>query len=61
MSCIYLETPCTWTLPENYNTVEHKGDGHTNCSWCTWNGPKTFGKKLDELEVKGRNGTTQNT
>ena len=19
--------------------VEHKGDGDTNCSWCTWNGP----------------------
>ena len=24
--------------------AEHKGDGDTNCSWCTWNGSQKFGK-----------------
>ena len=24
--------------------MEHEGDGDTNCSWCTWNGPQKLGK-----------------
>ena len=34
--------------------VEREGDGDTNCSWCTWNGPKEFERKLGELEIGGR-------
>ena len=25
-------------------TIEHEGDGNTNCNWCTWNNPQRIGK-----------------
>ena len=37
-------------LREIKKTVEHEGDGDTNSSWCTWNGPQRFEKET------GRNG-----
>ena len=38
-----------------------EGDGNTNCNWCTWNGPQKLGKKLKQLEIRGRTETTQTT
>ena len=35
-------------------SVEHVGNGDTNCSWCTWNGAQILGKKLEEVEIRGR-------
>ena len=26
-------------------TVEHEGDGDTNCNWCPWNSPQRLGEK----------------
>ena len=27
-------------------TVKHAGDGDTDCSWCTWNGPIRVVKRI---------------
>ena len=35
-------------------TVEPEGDGDTNCRWCAWDGPQKPGKRLEELEIRGR-------
>ena len=34
-----------------------EGDGVTNCSWCTWNGPQKLGKETEKLEIRGINYT----
>ena len=34
----------TWTLPENWKTAKHEGDGDTNCNWCTWNSLQGLGE-----------------
>ena len=40
--------------------MKHVGD--TNYSWCFWNAPtKDLGKKLEELEIKGRIETIETT
>ena len=28
------------------SAIEHEGDADTNCSWYTWNGPQTLGKRI---------------
>ena len=38
-------------------TVEHKGNGDTNCNWYTWNGHK----RLEKLEIRGRIKTIMTT
>ena len=38
-------------------TVEHHCDGDTNCGLCAWNSPKRLGKRLEELEIRGRSKT----
>ena len=40
----------TWRAEK---AMEHEGNGDTNCSWCTWNGPKGLGdqgKNRDHLD-----------
>ena len=31
-------------VTERKKTVEHEGDGDTDCSWCTWNGLQKIGE-----------------
>ena len=44
-------------------TVEHEGNGDTNCIWCTWNslGKKDLKERLEESEIRGRIETIQTT
>ena len=44
------------TLPENQKeTMEHEGDSSgTNCSWSALNSPKELGRRLEQLEIRGR-------
>ena len=36
-------------------TLEHEGNGDTNCSWCIWNSPKMFRKKNRGLVNQRKN------
>ena len=33
-----------WRHQKTKKAVEHKDDSDTNCTWCTWNSSKGFGK-----------------
>ena len=35
-------------------TIEHEGDGGTNCTWCAWNHPQSSIRGLEELEIRRR-------
>ena len=35
--------------------MELKGDGNTNCSWCTWNGPQKLGKGTGRIGNQRKN------
>ena len=35
--------------------MEHETDSDTNCSWCTWNNPRTIGKGTGRLRNKKTN------
>ena len=35
--------------------VEHKSDGDTICSWCTWNGTLGSGKEAEKIEDQKKN------
>ena len=39
--------------------MEHEGDGNTNYNWCALNGPKSFVKRLEELDIRLRIGIFQ--
>ena len=39
--------------------VEHQGDSDTEFNWNFWNNPKNVGKRLSELEFRGRITTIQ--
>ena len=41
--------------------MEHESDSSTNCSWCTWNGPQSLGKKDWKNKKTGRTETIQTT
>ena len=30
-------------------TMEHEGNGDTNCNWCTWNNTQRIGKETGNL------------
>ena len=42
-------------------TVEYEGDGDSDHSWNTWNGPKGLVKRLGGLEIRGKIETIQIT
>ena len=50
-------------LLESFKTVEHQGDGETNCSWCTWNGLQVLRKKSGGIgdQKKNRDQPDQST
>ena len=31
------------------------GDGHTNCSWCTWEVSQKLKRRLEQLEIRKKN------
>ena len=35
------------------NTMEHEGDGDTNCIWCTWNNPPKLIKAPEDFKIGG--------
>ena len=37
-------------------TMEHEGDGDTNCIWCTWNNPQRLVKGAERLGNKRTSG-----
>ena len=39
---------------KNKKTMEHEGDGDTNCNWCTWNNPQKIGKGTRRLRSQRR-------
>ena len=39
---------------KNKKTMEHEGDGDTNCGWCTWKILKGLVKRLEDLEIRGQ-------
>ena len=43
--------PCLYTK----KAVGHKGDGNTNCSWCTWNSLQMIGKKTGRIGSQTKN------
>ena len=44
---------------ELQKNVDHEGYGDTKCNWCTWNRPRGFEKRLEEMEIRGRIETIQ--
>ena len=36
-------------MPRTKRTMEHEGDGNTNCNCCTWNNPQRLGKGTEKL------------
>ena len=46
----YLDLP-----RELKKAVEHEGEDDTNCSWCTWNGPKRL-----EIKTEGTGNQREN-
>ena len=42
-------------------TVEHESDGDTNCNWSLGTVPKGLIQGLEDLEIRGRLETIQNT
>ena len=42
----------TWTLLENWKTVEHESDDDTNCNWCSWYSHQRIGRGTGGLGNK---------
>ena len=40
-----ISGPCQRTE----KVMEYESESDTNCSWCTWNGPKRIGKGFGEF------------
>ena len=40
-------------------TMEHEGDGDTNCNWCTWNNPQRIYKRTGRLKKRRKNSDYQ--
>ena len=60
----FEKLPKEWNSNNNNNnnkTMEHEGNGDTNCNWFAWNNPQRTGKEIRRLGNKRTNGDHRNS
>ena len=45
---------CQRVGKKQQKTAQLAGSSGTNCSWYSWNSPQMFGKRVKEMEIRGR-------
>ena len=50
----------TWTLLENWKTMEHESNGETNCYWCAWYSHQRIDNGIGGLGNERTNGDHPN-